>query len=332
MVLVRLFSVRVLLLAAIAAVLAFCGRGLGLWSSGAATTTQVAAERTESNGSDEQKPPTPEPAKPGIDEAVPLPSSPSDEARVVPSAPLAGATTEVAVLAVDPAAIDPAAVERADEPATAEATDQLGARLALANDRLEAFDFRAAEAIVEGSAFGAAAEPLRARIALQRARALDELERAVQQGRFQSAMLATWAFANGTEADRKDLQRRCEQNGWTPLLALPSARTVLPIEPPPSPDLHGRLVLSAKSESRTRVVAQRGRTATLRVVEAQGVTFPTVAVWQLEPDSVTADEAVELGLAALQDGEPLHARLWCAIATARGAASERHALLVQALR
>lgn len=321
MVLVRLFSVRVLLLAAIAAVLALCGRGLGLWSSGAATTS--AAESTESTKSEDQKPPTPPPTNPATDEDAPLPSSPIDEARPVTSAPVVGATTEAAV---------PAAVERVADAATEPATDQLGARLSLANDRLEAGDFREAEAIVDGSAFGVAAEPLRARIAQQRTLALDELERAVQQGRFQAALLATAAFANGTEKDQNDLQQRCEQKGWTSLIAVPSPRAILPIEPPPSPDLHGRLVLSANSELRTRVVAQRGRTATLRVVEAQGVTFPTVAVWQLEPDSVTADEAVELGLAALQDGEHLHARLWCAIATARGAASERHALLVQALR
>jgi hypothetical protein len=69
-----------------------------------------------------------------------------------------------------------------------------------------------------------------------------------------------------------------------------------------------------------RVVDGRSDQVTLRIETAHGVTFPTLAVTACEPVDPTADEAVELGLAALQAGDGLLARLWLCCARLRGAA------------
>lgn len=78
--------------------------------------------------------------------------------------------------------------------------------------------------------------------------------------------------------------------------------------------------------ARSRVVRVDGDRATLRLVGERGVTFPSVPVYLLEPESPTAVEATELGIAALQAGDVLRARLWCACALARGGGERADAL------
>lgn len=66
-----------------------------------------------------------------------------------------------------------------------------------------------------------------------------------------------------------------------------------------------------------RVVDSRSDQLTVRIENPGGVAFPTVPVVAAEPVSPTADEAVELGFAALQAGEVLLARAWLATARLR---------------
>ena len=81
--------------------------------------------------------------------------------------------------------------------------------------------------------------------------------------------------------------------------------------------LQGRLVRTAKDAAAARVLSQDKTDATLRVATAAGVTFPMFPIHRLEPDSVRADEAVELGYAAYASADYARARVWCAIAIAR---------------
>ena len=74
----------------------------------------------------------------------------------------------------------------------------------------------------------------------------------------------------------------------------------------------GRVVRSLRhgEVARSRILAVSVDGITLRVVDKDGVTFPTVQPWTVEPESVTAAEAAELGLSALAEGELAYARLW----------------------
>lgn len=67
-----------------------------------------------------------------------------------------------------------------------------------------------------------------------------------------------------------------------------------------------------------RVADSRSDEATVRLEQSGRVAYPTVPVVTLEPVDVTADEAAEMGLAALQAGDVRLARLWLACATLRG--------------
>jgi hypothetical protein len=65
----------------------------------------------------------------------------------------------------------------------------------------------------------------------------------------------------------------------------------------------------------------------------RGYAFPTVPTHACEPVQATADEAVEMGLAALHAGDVRLARLWLAVAQVRGggALPARGALLARVL-
>lgn len=81
--------------------------------------------------------------------------------------------------------------------------------------------------------------------------------------------------------------------------------------------LQGRLVRTTKDSAAVRVVSQDKADATLRVAGPAGVTFPKYPIHCLEPDSVRADEAAELGFAAYAASDYTRARVWCAIAIAK---------------
>lgn len=66
-----------------------------------------------------------------------------------------------------------------------------------------------------------------------------------------------------------------------------------------------------------RVVDSRSDTLTVRIEQQGGVAFPTVPVVAVEPLQPSADEAVELGFAALQAGDVGLARAWLACARLR---------------
>lgn len=81
--------------------------------------------------------------------------------------------------------------------------------------------------------------------------------------------------------------------------------------------LQGRLVRTATDAAAARVLSQDKSDATLRVAGPAGVTFPRYPIHLLEPDSVRADEAAELGFAAYAHADYSAARVWCAIAIAK---------------
>ncbi len=322
MVLFRLLRVRVLLVALVAILLALCGRGLGLWSSGAATPpdrpvpdspvpdSPVPADRELAASPGAQLAPIPTPTPRTPDEPPP-----TSAAAVVPA-------PEVTVLAVAPAPAAESAIETAA--AAGVESDRLGARLALA--RAAAVDGRlgAAMELLDGVEL-AVAEELRGSLSKQLERGLTEFDRHVRSGAFHAAvaLLEHWAPRHETCVAAALLQ--CTKaRGW-PSLHDVSSDTVPPpvtsIEPPPAPQLQGRLVRCPSRDAaplaRVRVLAQNGQRATLRVVSPQGVTFPSLPAWQLEPEAPTALDATELGLAAYADGGQLAARVWCAIALAR---------------
>ena len=110
------------------------------------------------------------------------------------------------------------------------------------------------------------------------------------------------------------LDRMCTEHGW-PQLTGTQAREATDSEPsvPAWEGLpRGRVVRSLRNGAlaRSRVLAVSDAGITLRVVDRDGVTFPTVQPWTIEPESVTAAEAAELGLSALARGELAYARLW----------------------
>lgn len=81
--------------------------------------------------------------------------------------------------------------------------------------------------------------------------------------------------------------------------------------------LQGRLVRAAKDAAASRVLSQDRTDATLRIAGPAGVTFPKFPIHRLEPDSVRADEAAELGYAAYAQADYAAARVWCAVAIAK---------------
>jgi hypothetical protein len=73
------------------------------------------------------------------------------------------------------------------------------------------------------------------------------------------------------------------------------------------------------SVARVGTVADcRSDRATVRIAHGQGVTFPTVPLWQLEPVDPSVEEAVALGWACVAAGEVVMARCWAQVARLRG--------------
>jgi hypothetical protein len=73
------------------------------------------------------------------------------------------------------------------------------------------------------------------------------------------------------------------------------------------------------------VVDARSGEATVKLPNQNGFQFPTVPVVAVEPIDASADEAIEMAFAALQQGDRLLARLWRlrAVTATTPAAAER---------
>lgn len=95
-----------------------------------------------------------------------------------------------------------------------------------------------------------------------------------------------------------------------------------------------RVVLDG-STVRGQVVDGNAERVTLRVVDARGVTFPSLARIACEPIDPSGEEALEMAFAALHARDGVLARLWLCCANLRelpAAATERRAMLQQLLR
>lgn len=88
----------------------------------------------------------------------------------------------------------------------------------------------------------------------------------------------------------------------------------------PEPLVKGRSVrVRLGGIARVGTIADcRSDRATVRLAHGQGVTFPTVPLWQIEPLEPTADEAAALGWACLAAGEVVVGRCWAHVARLRG--------------
>jgi len=111
------------------------------------------------------------------------------------------------------------------------------------------------------------------------------------------------------------VERVCAEHGWPSLTGEPVQHAIVGADAVPTWRglKDGRVVRAVRGGEtvRTRIVAATDNGITLRVVGRDGVTFPTVAAWTVEPEAVKAAEAAELGLAALAVGAQRYARLWC---------------------
>ncbi len=158
---------------------------------------------------------------------------------------------------------------------------------------------------------------------------IDAVVAAIQQGSFHAACLAMQELDLASQPRvAAALRERTAQLGWPELAGdvrdpAPWSRAEF--------SLQGRLVRAAKDAPPVRVLAQDLDSVTLRVPSPLGVTFPKVATHRVEPDAVRADEAVELGYLAYGSADHASARVWCAIAFARGGEPSARALQLRQL-
>lgn len=139
------------------------------------------------------------------------------------------------------------------------------------------------------------------------------------RGRTAAAAFAEIApFVNGSSALPLPASGAADWSTWQ--------RTRLATDadlPAPRPLPRGRVVAAAIAEGVVRgiVVAADAGECTLRVERTDGVAFPTATVVQCEPDEPTADEAVDMALAAARHGDAALAGAWAIVAGRRGGAS-----------
>lgn len=117
------------------------------------------------------------------------------------------------------------------------------------------------------------------------------------------------------------------EHGWPAVHSLVSSALAVEVGDTIRSDRAVRWWSAAGTVLRMRVVRVDGARATLRLISARGVTFPSVPVYLLEPLSPSADEAAGLGLAALMAGEVRRARLFCACSVARDGSPRTQRLL-----
>jgi hypothetical protein len=151
------------------------------------------------------------------------------------------------------------------------------------------------------------------------------------RGRTAAAAFAEIApFVNGSSALPLPASGAADWSPWQ--------RTRLAADadlPSPRPLPRGRVVAAAIAEGVVRgiVVAADAGECTLRVERTDGIAFPTATVVQCEPDEPTADEAVDMALAAARHGDAALAGAWAIVAGRRGGASlPRLRRLLDALR
>jgi pilus assembly protein FimV len=224
-------------------------------------------------------------ANQGDDPSAPREATKSDKPALPEEASSAGSegpkASDESTARAGAAAAESAAKERAAAEAAAEA-DRAGALAALDADVAARVEL-VADSVRRG-AFHAACDAIAELDPKARAKVADAL-RAV-------ALAAGWPELHGEVRD-----------------PAPFEATTL--------SLQGRLVRTAKDATAVRVLSQEKTDATLRVAGPAGVTFPKYPIHRLEPDSVRADEAAELGYAAYAQSDYAAARVWCAIAIAK---------------
>lgn len=307
------------IVALLALALVLAGRGLG-WFGGGGADPRTAIPGAE---------PAPAADAPG-------PVADPEPARRTPPRP----DGETPPPAIEPPPAPPAPGESTPPAASGVDTDRFASLLSLVSMRQERGELGGALAVLQRTAalpldaaqqqqVRAASEQVRAAVEV----ACDELRREVAAG----AVLAAAARCRALLQDGADqllpmLAARLELPGGE-LGRLPERNgPPWPIAVPPARDRQLRTQL-AHGPVTGRVVDGRSDQATLRVETEHGVTFPTVAIAACEPVDPTADEAVEAGLAALQAGDALLARLWLCCARLRGpAASPRAARLQEILQ
>ncbi|MGE3174858.1 MAG: hypothetical protein AB7O97_19675 [Planctomycetota bacterium] len=341
-----------------AVVLLVFGRGLGLWSGGGAAAGPDGDGDGAGGGAVPGAEPAP-PRDRSLDRPLDLPMERRVERPTRPPAPPvatdAGAPFEPPAAptggeapapvaragrgpdpSATPPSVDPAEPSAPPAAATAPGADddRAGARTALVRSALADGRIGDALAVLERmTARGLDDAGLRGEVVQQLDARCAALVRHVDAGE----LLAAGAALDGllrpphpTAAAAVDAL--CAARGWPRLSAPPAVAAVPAIEPPPRLVLRDRVVAlpvaadvgvdpaAAPAPRRARVVSESAAGVTVRAVGPDGVTFPQLPAFAVEPEAVTAVEAAELGLAALAAGDAVRARLWCACGLARGGA------------
>jgi hypothetical protein len=227
-----------------------------------------------------------------------------------------GATTPAAPPGAGARPAGPAHGDTAPAPGEDDRTASLrsAVRTALADGRLGA-----AFAVLQGFAAPAARE-LERQARDRLAAVVHLLEGEIAAGEVLAAHRRLLLLLDTPSADvEAALDAVAAARGWPSLRSRTRAPgDVPPAEPLPA-DRAVRAVLPSGQTLRSRIVARFAEGATLRSSGPDGVTFPTVPWWQLEPEAATAAEAAELGFAALGAEQVLLARVWCACGLSRPA-------------
>lgn len=157
---------------------------------------------------------------------------------------------------------------------------------------------------------------LREQLATLQATAIETLCRDLADGRVLAARVRLDALlAVPDQAIADALDAAASLHAW-PRLSLAGGPPAVPAASPLPAD---RLVrVFREGQERTgRVVSALATEATLRIVEARGVTFPTLPVTTVEPVDVTPAEALQQARAAAAAGDGRLVRLWVACGLAR---------------
>ncbi len=317
-------------LALLAVVVVLCGRGLGLlpWGDGSA-----GGSAGDAGGDGAPAPTTAAVVAP----VPPLPLPPDATAATVPAeAPIAAATPAVPAAegVADAAPVPPTNGNEAE----AAFDDRAGARAAIVQSMLASGRIASAFAAIAQIEAGGGATVARLRQQADRAFTVGctTLVEQLARGAWLEASASLQQLC--TPPDAVVLERLaafCRERGLPPLGSadpLPVADTAVraladglhlldravQLSPPGARAVEDDAVMPALV--RARVVAERERAVTVRLVDRDGVTFPTVPIHTVEPLAITAPEAAAMAAAAWSAGDGRAARLWAAVVQLRGGA------------
>lgn len=249
---------------------------------------------------------------------------------------VASAAVLASTWGTEPGAEDPAASSGSAGPPDPLAPQQIAAhpdrtealvhlaRRALAEDRLGAC-FGSIEALRQIGGGTIVPEDLATAAGQRLQLLLDELQARLQAGEvLQADGILTALLEPAAATTTAAVETFAVARGWPSLLATAGAAVAGWDAQPLARDRAVRFA-NEGTLRRSRVVAAARDQVTVRIATRDGVLYPSVPAYLVEPDAVTAAEAVELAFAALAAGDWRRAGLWCSCALLRGPPSDPQA-------